>query len=309
MFQLAESARRGLAPLDTLLCPVYRIAAAVAASATRTELMKDNENMPTGTDQEELIRQLQHDVRQLQHTNRTRGGRRTALAVFGLVLLGGGLTATAQTIGDSLFDFQANQPAKASEVNFNFDLIQAWIEAKVGAVDQPTTINTTGAIAAGSLSSTGDVVTNAPGGTGTVGDRHGFLVTGNGDPAFFGSVRRGTGSDDWDALVQWGDNTDDRLVLRAAPYNTAARDVMTLQHSGRVDVATSLYINNVDVNDLIRNYVRNNCWMQFAHADNGATSPQRVGPVNRANDNSWSSRQLSGDVGGDDRIFYNLYCD
>lgn len=60
-------------------------------------------------------------------------------------------TAGAQTVNDVLFVFAADTPARASDVNFNFNLLKVWLEQKVGTAGSSTvTIN-------GALNITGPV--------------------------------------------------------------------------------------------------------------------------------------------------------
>jgi len=76
-------------------------------------------------------------------------------AVAGLVLLTSVATAGAQTVSDSLFVFSAGTPARASEVNWNFNLLQAWIEGKVGPAADPNVTISGSADVAGDMTVTG----------------------------------------------------------------------------------------------------------------------------------------------------------
>lgn len=83
--------------------------------------------------------------------------RRKAIAItaacFGLLLLGGiALAADGSCTGSKMpFCFFANTPAKASEINHNFDQLAEWIEQKVGTVGEKNVS------VSGDLSVAGDV--------------------------------------------------------------------------------------------------------------------------------------------------------
>lgn len=168
-----------------------------------------------------------------------------------LMLLGSALTAGAQSIGDSLVTFYGGQPARAADVNFNFQLLKAWIEDKVGAVGTPTSIGTGGPISAGSLSTTGGIkaigdVTTWAGVSAAVGERHGFVVDGHTDPFFIGSVARAAGSDNaYDAVLAWGDDPDDLLRFESNQCcGNGTATAMSLDWAGNATLAGNLTANS-----------------------------------------------------------------
>ncbi len=78
----------------------------------------------------------------------------TVVGTFAVLLAG---TAIAQP---SLSSFSANTPARASEVNANFDLVQDWIEEKVGAVNS-TDVDITGTTTTNAITVNGAGTFNA----------------------------------------------------------------------------------------------------------------------------------------------------
>jgi hypothetical protein len=74
----------------------------------------------------------------LKTGQRVRRGLLAAVVALTVV----GATAGAQNVNDVLFVFAADTPARASDVNFNFNLLKVWLEQKVGTAGSSTvTIN------------------------------------------------------------------------------------------------------------------------------------------------------------------------
>lgn len=127
-------------------------------------------NQPTqvhrGQDDEELLL-LRAEVEALKEreVRRARNGRRR-LFLGGLLFASLGLgTALAQPGVTSLIVFSASTPARASDVNSNFALLQTWIEEKLGAVnspnvDVPGTFNAASVSSEAAVSAGGDLGTN-----------------------------------------------------------------------------------------------------------------------------------------------------
>ena len=74
------------------------------------------------------------------------------------------------------------------------------------------------------------------------GTRRGFAVNGN-DPFFIGLEKRGNGADDNDAIVEWADNSNDRLRFRSSQCcGGTSQDVMALSPNGNVSVTGNLTV-------------------------------------------------------------------
>lgn len=78
------------------------------------------------------------------------------------LLLAAALVVATFAVAQTLTPMVADQPAKADDVNGNFNLLKQWLEAKVGAVGSNVAVGsgniaTTGSIAGGSLTATGAV--------------------------------------------------------------------------------------------------------------------------------------------------------
>jgi hypothetical protein len=101
---------------------------------------------------EERLAALEGEVR--LHRRRARAVRLGALSIAGLVLAVGGLRAFADPASPQacdgrfsslLYCFGADTPARASEVNSNFNALAAWVDTKVGAANtNPVAGPTTG---------------------------------------------------------------------------------------------------------------------------------------------------------------------
>ncbi len=110
------------------------------------------------TNEERILARLDELEGEVSDLRKKRGREPSALVtVIGTfaVLLAG--TAIAQP---SLSSFSANTPARASEVNANFDLVQDWIEEKVGAVNS-TDVDITGTTTTNAITVNGAGTFNA----------------------------------------------------------------------------------------------------------------------------------------------------
>lgn len=101
---------------------------------------------------EERLTALETEVR--DHRRRAKAVRLAALSITALVLTVSGLRAFADPsapqpcdgrFSSLLYCFGADTPARASEVNSNFNALAAWVDTKVGAANtNPVAAPTTG---------------------------------------------------------------------------------------------------------------------------------------------------------------------
>lgn len=204
-----------------------------------------------------LIETLEEDgedarqLKQLLGPASQRFGRGTTL---GLGLALGLLTATAfaQAGVTSLNVFSANTPARASDINENFSLLQQWIEEKGGTVcnGSPCDVNVSGdatvtGTVSGSVVSGTTVTGTAVNGTNVTATSgvSGTTVTASGDLSAAG----GTVNTDLDVSASSfyeGDNAaHDRLNADGFHTNGYSAGQMYIEGSA-IDANTTLYLND-----------------------------------------------------------------
>lgn len=168
---------------------------------------------------------------------------RRAAGIVGLVIVTSIATAGAQTVSDSLYVFSAGTPARASEVNWNFNLLRVWLENKVGPVADPNVTvganaSVTGNVTVGANASvTGDV--NVTGDQTTAGDVQ-FSSRGGQRLNLWGreyamGVQTGTMYSRSNGAFGWfvgGGHDDDFLDPGMDGTGTAGQRVMSLTSSG-----------------------------------------------------------------------------